>query len=359
MAHIPLLFTPLKLRELTFKNRIFVSPMCQYSAEDGVPNNWHLVHLGSRAVGGAALVIVEATAVKDIGRISLGDLGIWNQKQVEAFKPITQFIREQGSIPGIQLAHAGRKASTAIPWKGAGKVETAAGGWTPEAPSAVNFAANYPAPKEIAIDEIDGLVSDFVASTKRAQEAGFQVIELHMAHGYLLHEFLSPLSNKRQDNYGGSLENRMRFPLKVAKAVREAWPAQWPVFVRISATDWVPEGGWDLEQSEVFAGELKKLGIDLIDCSTGGNVEKATIPVGPGYQVQFASNIRKKAQIPTGAVGMITSPAQAEMILHEGMADVVILARELLRDPYFPLHAAKELSVDVPWPVQYERAKKT
>ncbi len=351
------LFTPLQLRELTFKNRIFVSPMCQYSAIDGVPNHWHLVNLGSRAVGGAALVTAEATAVKDIGRISPSDLGIWNDQQVEAFKPITQFILEQGAIPGIQLAHAGRKASTSIPWKGHGRVEVKDSGWVPEAPSAIPFSSTYHTPKEIPTTEIEGIVKSFVDATKRAEKAGFQVVEIHMAHGYLLHQFLSPLSNQRKDEYGGSLENRMRLPLKVAAAVRNAWPAKWPVMVRISATDWAPEGGWDPEQSVVLAKELKKIGIDMIDTSTGGILERPSIPLGPGYQVPFAEQIRKEAGIPTSAVGLITNAKQAEEILSKGKADAISLARELLRDPYFPLHAAKELGVEIVWPKQYERAK--
>lgn len=352
------LFAPLTLRGITFKNRIFVAPMCQYSAEDGVPNNWHLVHLGSRAVGGAALVMVEATAVKDIGRISPADLGIWNEQQVEAFKPITKFIEENGAVPAIQLAHAGRKASTTKPWVGHQKVEVNEGGWIPEAPSAIPFSSKYHIPRELSREEIKSLVDDFVAAAQRAKDAGFKVIELHAAHGYLLHEFLSPLSNQRNDEYGGSLENRMRFPLAVAKALRETWPVEWPVIARISATDWAEEGGWDIEQSVVFAKELKKIGIDMIDCSSGGTLERATIPVGPGYQVPFSERIKNEVGIPTSAVGIIVSGQQAEKILSEGKADVVSIAREFLRDPYFPLHAAKELGVDVPWPVQYERAKR-
>ena len=348
------LFSTLRLREVTFRNRIFVAPMCQYSAIEGVPNNWHLVHLGSRAVGGAALVIAEATAITDVGRISHADLGIWNDAQVEAFKPITKFINDQGAIAGIQLAHAGRKASTKIPWQGHGKVEE--GAWTPVAPSGTPFSATYPIPRELSADEVEEVVRDFVSAANRAKEAGFQVIEIHMAHGYLLHEFLSPLSNQRQDIYGGSLDNRMRLPLKVAAAVRDAWPAEWPVFVRISATDWT-EGGWDVEQSVVLAKALKVIGIDMIDCSSGGNVERATIPLGPGYQVSFAARIRKEAAIPTSAVGLITSAKQAEAILENGEADAISMARELLRDPYFPMHAAKELGGEVHWPNQYVRAK--
>jgi len=352
-----LLFSPLTLRQLTFKNRIFVSPMCQYSATDGVPDNWHLVHLGSRAVGGAALVMAEATAIKDIGRISPGDLGIWNNEQVEAFKPITKFIVEQGAVPAIQLAHAGRKASTMIPWHGNKKVEPEDGGWIPEAPSAIEFSAEYPLPKEMTEIDINNLVDDFVSAAIRAKEAGFQVVELHMAHGYLLHEFLSPISNKRTDSYGGSLENRMRLPLMIASAVRAVWPTELPLFVRISATDWASEGGWNLEQSIVLSKALKEIGVDLIDCSSGGTLEHASIPVGLGYQVPFAEAIRKEVNIATSAVGLITSAQQAETILQDGKADIISLAREFLRDPYFPMHAAKELGVDISWPKQYERAK--
>lgn len=352
------LFKPIQLRQLTIKNRIFVSPMCQYSAEDGVPNNWHLVHLGSRAVGGAGLVMVEATGIRPSGRISPGDTGIWNEQQVEAFKPITQFIRDQGAVAAIQFAHAGRKASMSRPWDGERKVEIKDGGWTPEAPSAIAFADAYPTPRELTAKEIDELVQDFAAAAKRALAAGFQVVELHMAHGYLLNEFLSPLSNQRKDEYGGSLENRMRFPLKVAKAVRDVWPTEWPLFVRISATDWAESGGWDLEQSIVLAKELKRVGVDLIDCSTGGILSNAKIPVGLGYQVSFSDAIRKQADIATSAVGLIVSPTQAEEILQKGQADVVSLAREFLRDPYFPLHAAYELEVDVEWPKQYRYAKR-
>jgi 2,4-dienoyl-CoA reductase-like NADH-dependent reductase (Old Yellow Enzyme family) len=328
--------------------------MCQYSAVDGVPDNWHLVHLGSRAVGGAALVTVEATAISAVGRITLGDLGIWNDKQVEAFKTITRFIKEQGAVPAIQLAHAGRKSSTAVPWLGHGRVILQDGGWIPDAPSAIAFSERYHTPRELSPAGIMEIVGEFAASAKRAKEAGFQMVELHMAHGYLVHEFLSPLSNHRKDEYGGSLENRMRFPLQVTAAVREAWPKEWPVSVRISAAD---EGGWDIEQSVVFAKELKKIGIDLIDCSSGGTLEHAKIPVGPGYQVEFASRIRKEAGIATSAVGFIVNGAQADLIIREGSADIVSIAREFLRDPYFPLHAAKELGVDVEWPKQYGRGK--
>lgn len=333
-----------------------MSPMCQYSAQDGVPNNWHLVHLGSRAVGGAGLVMVEATAVKAIGRISPADLGIWNHEQMEAYKPITRFLKEHGTVSAIQLAHAGRKASTTAPWKGGHAIDGKQGGWVPEAPSAVKFSENNPLPHELTKSEIDSLVGDFVEAAKRSLEAGFEVVELHMAHGYLMHEFLSPLSNHRKDEYGGSLQNRIRLPLAVADAVRKMWPQKWPVFVRISATDWA-EGGWDLAESIEFARKLKELGIDFIDCSSGGTVPYAKVPTGPGYQVPLASAIRGNVQIATGAVGLITSAQQAEEVLQEGHADAVLLGRELLRDPYFPLIAAQDLGVDLSWPVQYQRAK--
>jgi 2,4-dienoyl-CoA reductase-like NADH-dependent reductase (Old Yellow Enzyme family) len=344
------------LRSLEFRNRIFVSPMCQYSATDGLPHDWHFVHLGTRAVGGASLIIAEATAVTPEGRITAGDLGIWNDRHVEAFRRIPAFVAAQGAIPGIQLAHAGRKASTAPPWKGGGPVQSSEGGWQPVAPSAIPFDTHSPLPHELTQSEIAEHVSRFVEGAMRSLEAGFKVVELHMAHGYLMHEFLSPLTNKRSDEYGGSLEGRARFPLHVAKAVRDVWPQDLPLFVRISATDWV-EGGWDLEQSVTLSKWLRDIGVDLIDCSSGGLVPHAKVPVGPGYQVPFAATIRREVNMPTGAVGMITDPHQAEGILQRGEADAIILARELLRDPYWPMHAAKALDVDLPWPVQYLRAK--
>ncbi len=350
-----LLFSPLKLRELEFKNRIAVSPMCQYSAQDGVPNQWHLVHLGSRAVGGAGLIVCEATGVSPVGRISAGDTGIWNIKQVEAFVPITSFIKSQNSVPGIQLAHAGRKASTRVPWAGE-SVTSEKGGWTPLAPSAVPFSDQSLMPREMSVADINLLVQQFAIATENSHQAGFEVVEIHMAHGYLLNEFLSPLSNFRKDEYGGTLENRMRLPLRVATEVRRAWPERWPVFVRISVTDWV-QGGWTLEDSIVFAKELKKIGIDLIDCSSGGSSPNAKIPVGPAFQVPLSEGVRKGADISTGAVGLITEAEQAEDILQKKQADLIFLARELLRDPYWPLHAAKKLGVDIAWPKQYERAK--
>jgi 2,4-dienoyl-CoA reductase-like NADH-dependent reductase (Old Yellow Enzyme family) len=350
------LFSPLTLRSVEFRNRIFVSPMCQYSAVDGVPNDWHFVHLGSRAVGGAGLVIAEATAVTPEGRISPGDLGIWNEQQVKAFQRITSFISAQRAVPGIQIAHAGRKASTALQWLGAKPLPVSEGGWQTVAPSPLPFADGHPTPHELSQAEMAGLAAKYGQAAKRASEAGFKVIEIHMAHGYLLHEFLSPPSNKRQDEFGGALEGRARFPLQVAKAVREAWPSDLPLFVRISSTDWV-EGGWDLPQSIALARLLREVGVDLIDCSSGGNVPAAKIPLGPGYQVPFAAAIRREASIATAAVGLITEPQQAEEILERGDADVIVLARAMLRDPYWALHAAHALSVDMSWPIQYLRAK--
>ncbi|MDQ4123759.1 MAG: NADPH dehydrogenase NamA [Acidobacteriota bacterium] len=349
------LLEPLKLREVTFRNRIWVSPMCQYSSENGMPTDWHLVHLGSRAVGGAGLVIMEATAVSPEGRITPQDAGIWSDEHAQAYARITKFIKSQGSVAGIQIAHAGRKASTAAPWDGGKKVDEENGGWQTVAPSAIPFDEDFPQPREMTKADIEKAINDFVAAAKRALEAGFEIIEVHAAHGYLFHEFLSPLSNKRTDEYGGSFENRVRFPLETARLVREIVPANLPVFVRISATDWV-EGGWDLNQSIEFSRLLKEIGIDLIDCSTGGNLPHAKIPVAPGYQVPFAREIRRKAEIATAAVGMITEPRQAEEILQNGEADAVLLAREFLRDPYFPFRAARELGGEVDVPKQYGRA---
>ena len=350
------LFSPLKLRELIFKNRIVVSPMCQYSAVNGIPNNWHLVHLGSRAVGGAALIMAEATAVSPEGRISPSDLGIWSEAQVHAFKSITEFIKNESSIPGIQIAHAGRKASTRELAKGSGSLTANEGGWTPIAPSAVRFNEQSVLPKEMTSEDISQVCEQFAEATKNSLNAGFEVVEIHMAHGYLLNEFLSPLTNFRKDTFGGSIENRMRFPLQVAKRVRELWPQDWPVFVRISATDWRPDG-WSLDDSVQFSKKLKELGIDLIDCSSGGSVENAKIKSGPGYQVPFSELIREKVDIATAAVGMITEPEQADEIIKNGKADLVFLARELLRNPYWPLHAAQKLKSEIKWPKQYDRAK--
>ena len=352
------LFQPLTLRGLTLRNRIAVSPMCQYSAVDGLATDWHLVHLGSRAVGGAGLVLAEAAAVSPEGRITLDDLGLWADEHVPMLRRITDFIRAQGSAAGIQLAHAGRKASTHSPWRGQGQVPAGAGGWPVVAPSALAFADNYPAPTALDAAGLAKVVADFRAAAARALAAGFQVIELHAAHGYLLHEFLSPLSNQRTDEYGGSLANRARLLLDVVAATRAVWPAGLPLFVRISATDWAP-GGWTADESVQLAGWLQTRGVDLLDCSTGGNVPQASIPVGPGYQVEFAARIRRETGLPTGAVGLITSAAQAEEIIGTGQADLVLLAREFIREPYFPLLAAQALGAAdaAPWPVQYERGK--
>jgi 2,4-dienoyl-CoA reductase-like NADH-dependent reductase (Old Yellow Enzyme family) len=351
-----MLFDSWSLRELRFRNRIFVSPMCQYSAKNGVPSDWHLVHLGSRAVGGAALVIAEATGVSAAGRISPGDTGLWNDEQERAFARIATFVKEQGARAGIQLAHAGRKGSTHVPWtKNGAPLQNDEGAWTTDGPSPQAFG-DYPPPRELSHADITRITQEFTHSAERAQRAGFDVVELHFAHGYLLHEFLSPLSNHREDNYGGSLQNRMRFSLEIARAVRAVWPSQKPLFARISASDWV-EDGWDVTQSVAFARELKTAGVDLVDCSSGGNVPKAPIPISPGYQVPFAEQVRREAGIPTGAVGLITEAEQAEEILMKGQADAIFLARAMLRDPYWPLSAARDLGVKVDWPKQYDRAK--
>ncbi len=353
---MPHLFDPLKIRDLTFPNRVFVSPMCEYSSSDGFANDWHLVHLGSRAVGGAGLVLTEATAVLPEARISPQDLGIWKDDHIEFLSRITRFIHEQGSIPGMQLAHAGRKASTWRPWDGNGALPESAGGWKKVvAPSAVPFADNYPMPHALTIDGIQEVVNAFAAAAQRAWQAGFRVIEIHAAHGYLLHEFLSPLSNQRTDSYGGSFDNRIRIVCETVAAVRKVWPERAPLFVRISSTDWI-DGGWNIQQSVELARKLKPLGVDLIDCSSGGNAAQAKIPVGPAYQTPFAEQIRREANILTGAVGMITTPTQAEGIISDGKADAVIMAREFLRDPYWPLRAARELGQPISWPVQYLRA---
>jgi 2,4-dienoyl-CoA reductase-like NADH-dependent reductase (Old Yellow Enzyme family) len=349
------LFSPLKLRGTEFKNRIGVSPMCEYSAKDGHPQTWHLVHLGSRAVGGAAVVIAEATGVQEIGRISPQDTGIYLDAHVDSWRPIAQFIKEHGAVAGIQLAHAGRKASTAVPWRGGKGIAVSEGGWIPVAPSAVAFDDGYIFPKELSIGEIDQVVADFVKAAQRALAAGFQVLEIHAAHGYLLHEFYSPLSNFRKDEYGGSFENRIQLVLRVTEAVREVLPENLPLFTRISATDWT-EGGWDITQSVELCRKLKALGVDLVDASSGGNVPRAKIPVEAGYQVPFSEAIRRDASIATGAVGMITEPAQADAIISTGQADMVFLARELLRDPYWPRRAAQVLNVKIEPPVQYQRA---
>jgi 2,4-dienoyl-CoA reductase-like NADH-dependent reductase (Old Yellow Enzyme family) len=352
------LLSPLMIRGVCFRNRIVMSPMCQYVARDGFADDWHLVHLGSRAAGGVALVIVEATAVTADGRITPGDLGIWSDAHVAPLARIASFVHSQGAVAGIQLAHAGRKASCDVPWKGgAGLKSPAAGGWPVVGPSAVAFDEGNPVPTALDEAGIDGVVAAFEAATRRALSAGFRLIEIHSAHGYLLHEFLSPLSNRRTDSYGGSLENRMRLPLRVAGAVRKLVPADLPVFVRISATDWA-DGGWDVEQSVVLAGRLKELGIDLIDVSSGGLVPKVRIPVAQGYQVPFARKIRDEAGVMTGTVGLITEARQANEIVTGGDADLVFLARELLREPYWALKAQQELGAEACWPISYGYAVK-
>jgi 2,4-dienoyl-CoA reductase-like NADH-dependent reductase (Old Yellow Enzyme family) len=331
--------------------------MCQYSAIDGMANDWHLVHLGSRAVGGAGLIIAEACAVAAEGRITPNDLGLWKEEHVPALKRITDFIKEQGSVAGIQLAHAGRKASFSQPWVSTALLSKDQGGWEPVAPSAIAFNDKYALPHAITSAEISELITQFAQAAARAHQAGFQLIELHAAHGYLINEFLSPLSNHRTDEWGGNFENRCRFLIEIVKAVKLEWPDELPIFVRISATEWV-EGGWTIEDSIALAKELKKLGIDLIDCSSGGNAANAKIALTPGYQVPLSKAVRDGADIATGAVGLITQASLAQTILEQGEADLIFLGRELLRDPYFPLHAAKELGVDISWPSQYQRAKK-
>jgi 2,4-dienoyl-CoA reductase-like NADH-dependent reductase (Old Yellow Enzyme family) len=353
---MPQLFSPLKIKSIEFKNRIAVSPMCEYSSEDGFANDWHLVHLGSRAVGGAALVMTEATAVSPEGRISHGDLGIYKDEHIEKLKQITDFIHAHGAVSGTQLAHAGRKASHEVPWKGNAQILPGdPNGWQTVGPSAVAFTEGELAPLELDKAGIEKIKADFKAAAARALTAGFKVIELHGAHGYLIHEFLSPLSNKRTDEYGGSFKNRIRFLLELIETVKEVWPEDHPLFVRISASEWT-EGGWAIEDSVALANIVKDKDIDLIDCSSGGNVATAKIPVGPGYQVPFAEAVRKTG-ILTGAVGMITEPLQADSIIQTGDADMVFIARELLRDPYFPLRAAHQLGQEVKWPSQYERGK--
>ncbi|MHB1544881.1 MAG: NADH:flavin oxidoreductase/NADH oxidase [Gammaproteobacteria bacterium] len=350
------LFSALEIRGTRFRNRVFVSPMCQYSAIDGVPQTWHLVHLGSRAVGGAGLVMTEATAVSERARISPSDTGVWSRVQYEAWKPIVRFIREQGAVPGMQLAHAGRKASTGAPWLGGHPLSQNEGGWIPVAPSSLPFADGYPIPEELDEAGIFALEAEFVAAARNAQRAGFEVLELHFAHGYLMHEFLSPLSNKRQDCYGGDLGARMTIPLRVVDAVRHVWPNDYPLFVRLSITDWIP-GGWDLESSITFVRALHVRGVDLVDCSSGGIAPKASIPTGPGYQTHFAETIRRETGILTGAVGLITDAIQADHIIRTGQADAIFLARAELRQPYWPLEAACQLGVSCEWPPQYARAR--
>jgi len=352
---MPDLFSPLTIRGVTFRNRIAVSPMCEYSSVDGFANDWHLVHLGSRAVGGAGLVITEAAAVGPRGRISPADLGIWKDAHVEMLARITRFLREQGAVPGIQLAHAGRKGSTRVPWESAGVVPESEGGWQTVAPSPIPFGPGEPAPAELTKSEIRAIVAAFAAATRRAVAAGFQVVEIHAAHGYLINEFLSPLANHRADEYGGAFDGRIRFALEVAAAARAACPDSLPLFMRISAVDWV-EDGWQIEDSVELARRLRPLGVDLIDCSSAGVVPHAKIRIGPAYQTPFAERIRRESGILTGAVGMITEPHQADAIVRAGQADMVLLAREFLRNPYWPLHAAKALGASPAVPKQYVRA---
>ncbi|MQA29971.1 MAG: oxidoreductase [Luteitalea sp.] len=352
---MPHLFDPLTLRGLDLQNRVFVSPMCQYSSLDGLANDWHFVHLASRAVGGAGLVFTEAAAVTPDGRISPDDLGIWHDAHGAALERTVRFIKIQGSAAAMQLAHAGRKGSTYRPWSGSGSVPESAGGWQPIGPTDEPFAAHYPVPRAMTRADITETVKAFQQAARRALHTGFDVVEVHAAHGYLIHEFLSPLSNRRTDEYGGSFENRIRFCIEVVDGVRAVWPEERPLFVRISATDWIEEG-WTIDQSVALARVLREHGVDLVDCSSGGNVLEAKIPIGPAYQVPLAERIRREADIPTGAVGLITTPAEADGIVSSARADCVLLAREMLRDPYWPLRAAVELGHTVPWPSQYLRA---
>lgn len=357
------LFTPLTIKSLTFKNRIWLSPMCQYSGHDGYPTDWHYVHLGSRAVGGAGLVMVEATAVTPEGRISPQDLGLWSDDHIAKFKHISDFLKSQGAVTGIQIAHAGRKGSVGAPWLSASPIDA----WQTIAPSAIAFSEGYKTPREMTENDIDEVRHAFVCAAERSIKAGFQVLELHMAHGYLMHQFLSPISNTRSDRYGGCLENRMRFPLELAQAVRHVWPDELPLFVRISATDWFDAvtdlhapapsaASWGLFESIVFSKKLKDIGVDLIDCSSGGTLPNATIPTGPGYQVPFSEIIRRESTMMTAAVGMITVPLQAETILLEKQADAIFIGREFLRNPYWPIDAARALGVESQRPKQYGRA---
>lgn len=349
------LFTPLRLRSLELRNRIVVSPMCQYSSPDGFATDWHVVHLGSRAVGGAAVVFTEATSVTAQGRISPGDLGLWKDDHITPLARITEFIRAHGAMAGIQLAHAGRKAATAAPWLG-GKPLPAADAWPVIAPSPLAYAPDHQLPHALTPTEIAATVAAFANAARRARQAGFQIIEIHAAHGYLIHEFLSPLSNQRTDDYGGSFENRCRLLCEIIMAVRAAWDEALPLFVRISASDWTP-GGWTVEDSAALARLIRPLGVDVMDCSSGGNNAHAQVPVGPGYQTPFAEHVRRESGILTAAVGMITAPAQADHIIRTGQADLVVLAREMLRHPYWPLHAARRLGHPAPWPNQYLRAE--
>ena len=349
------LFDTLKLRDIVLANRIGIPSMCQYSARDGMANDWHFVHYSSRSVGGAALMNVEATAVSPEGRISPADLGLWNDEQIAPLSRIVRFVREQGVVIGLQLAHAGRKASVSLGWQAQRPLSGEEGGWPVLAPSAIPFGDGYALPQELDAAGIKQLVAQFVASARRARQAGFQIVEIHAAHGYLLHQFLSPLANQRSDAYGGSFENRTRLVREVVAAVRAEWPERLPLLVRLSATDWA-EGGWSADETVELCRALKGLGVDLIDVSTGGLVPTAKIPVGPGFQTEFAERVRREADIPTSAVGLITSPAQADHIVRSGQADMVLLGREVLRDPYWPLHAAQALGQTASWPAQYLRA---
>lgn len=352
-----MLFDPFQLRGVTFRNRIGVSPMCQYCCTDGFADDWHLVHLGSRAVGGAGLVMAEATAIEACGRISPQDLGLWKDEHIDPLARIARFVRAQGAVPGIQLAHAGRKASVARPWEG-GKPIAPPAGWSPiVAPSALPFDDGYQTPHALAEEEIRALVGAFAAAAARAGRAGFEVVELHAAHGYLVHEFLSPISNRRDDRWGGSFDNRIRLLLEIVRAVRHVWPDRQPLLVRLSTTDWMSPSGWTVEDSIALARRLREEGVDLIDCSSGGIAPRVPVPAGPGYQVPNAARLRAEASIATAAVGLITSAAQAEQIVRTGQADMVFLARALLRDPYWPLHAAAELGDAIDWPSQYHRAR--
>jgi 2,4-dienoyl-CoA reductase-like NADH-dependent reductase (Old Yellow Enzyme family) len=350
------LFSPLRIKDVLFKNRIVISPMCQYSAVDGFANDWHLVHLGSRAVGGTALIIQEATAVSPEGRITPSDLGLYKDEHIEKLQCITTFIHQQGAVAGIQLAHAGRKASCEVPWNGSKQLKEKEGGWRTVAPSAIAFNPDDDAPQELDENGILKVIVDFKNAALRSLKAGYKVLEIHAAHGYLIHQFLSPLSNRRTDSYGGSFDNRIRLLLEIVSAVQTVWPQNLPLFVRISATDWV-EGGWNIDEAVQLSAVFKTQGVDLIDCSSGGMVPHAKIPLGPGYQVAFAERIKKEAGILTSAVGLITEVQQAENIIEKGEADLILLGRESLREPYFALQAATVLGDDVAWPLQYVRAK--
>jgi 2,4-dienoyl-CoA reductase-like NADH-dependent reductase (Old Yellow Enzyme family) len=350
------LLSPLTIKDITLRNRIVISPMCTYSAVDGFANDWHLVHLGSRAIGGAALIIQEATAVSPEGRISPGDLGLYKDEHIEILQRITSFIHQHGAVAGIQLAHAGRKASCAKAWDGGKQLKKSEGGWTTVAPSLIPYNTDDEAPQSLTIEGIQKIIHDFGLAAQRALKAGYKVIDIHAAHGYLIHQFLSPLSNHRTDSYGGSFENRIRLLVEVVESIMKEWPSNLPLFVRISATDWA-EGGWDIDEAVQLASILRAMGVDLIDTSTGGMVPHAKVPVGPGYQVPFAESIKKESGILASAVGLITHAQQAEDILQKGQADLIMIARESLRNPNFALHAAKQLGDDIEWPRQYLRAK--